>query len=239
MYCAPYAAMGNNPILYVDSDGRWVHIAAGALVGGGIAAYNLYRKGELELSWRAAGKIALGAGTGAAIAALPGAALSSVGQLGMGTIAGVSTRLIGNSIIAGAVAGSGNILDQSLDVHTGHKAAVSLSEAAVNAGVTAATFGVGGHYFAQARYAARHARWSGTNSQLAKLVDNLPNISAAALNSLIDLSRTSLENNWWNFNFNSGSDDMIRGVTPWGHEYAVPKGQAVILPGIVVTPNLE
>ena len=108
------------------------------------------------------------------------------------------------------------MLDQSLDVHTGHKAAVNLSDADVNAAVTTATFGIGGHYFAQVRYATRHARWSGTNSQFAKFVDNLPNVSAATLNSAIDFSRAAIENNWWNFDWNSGGDNLVRGVTPWG-----------------------
>jgi hypothetical protein len=235
--------MGNNPLYYVDKDGRWLHIAAGAVIGGGIAAYNLYRNGELDGSWRSIGKIAVGAGTGAAIAALPGAALSAVGELGVGTIGGVSTALVGNSLAAGTIAATGNIADQMIDVHTGYKATVSLSDAAVNGGVTAVTFGVGGHYLAQARYAARHARWSGTNSQFAKFLDNAPNVAAAAVNSAIDLSRAAIENNWWQFNmfnFNrnlGGGDNLVRGSTPWGFEYAVPKGQTVTLPEIVVTPD--
>jgi hypothetical protein len=239
-HASPYVGMGNNPIYYVDKDGRWLHVAAGALIGGGIAAYNLYRAGELDGSWRSIGKIAVGAGTGAAIAFLPGAALSTVGQLSTGTIGGVSTGLIGNSLAAGTIAAAGNIADQMIDVHTGHKANVVLSEATVNAGVTALTFEVVGHNLTQARYAARHARWDGTNSQFAKFLDDLPNVAAAAANSATDLFRASIENNWWNFNWSfGGGDNLVRGVTPWGYEYAVPKGQTIVLPKIVITPDPE
>jgi RHS repeat-associated protein len=33
-YHSPYLALGNSPVVNVDPDGRWVHIAAGAVIGG-------------------------------------------------------------------------------------------------------------------------------------------------------------------------------------------------------------
>ena len=102
-FYSPYLGMGNNPIILVDSDGRWVHIAAGALIGGGIAAYNLYKQGQLDWSLRSVGKIALGAGTGALVAAIPGAGAASA------QVAGISTRLVGGALTAGAVTTASNI----------------------------------------------------------------------------------------------------------------------------------
>ncbi len=155
--------------------------------------------GELDFSWRTAGKIGLGALTGVAIAALPGAPMSAFGARATGTIAGVSTKLIGNSIIAGAIAGTGSVIDQSIDVHSGYKGSVSWAQAFTNASITSLTFGIGGHFIGQAKYSAVHNRYRTlphnmkNHPNLDMFIDKQTSLFAASVNSLIDITRSAIE----------------------------------------------
>ena len=220
---SPYMAMGNNPVIYVDSDGRWVHIVAGAVIGAGAAIVKMaLEPGDIDwTSGRTWAKIGTGAVTGAAIAAMP---VSAIGVIGAGTTAFV-----------------GDVADQGIDVHYGYKQTIDLKQAAVSGVVTAVTAGVGG---ALSQNLVKHGREVFHATGKVPWYRLYPNLNAAAVNSTFDVTRFIIENrvpifdefSLFNYNFNEG-DNLVRGVTPWGYEYAVPRGKTVTLPEIVVTPD--
>jgi RHS repeat-associated protein len=86
-YYSPYNGMGNNPICYIDKDGKIANFIimgiAGAVIGGTFAAIDLAIKGELDLSSSTTWKhIGVGAASGAITAMVPpglaGAATASI-----------------------------------------------------------------------------------------------------------------------------------------------------------------
>jgi len=81
-FSSPYLAMGNNPIIGVDPDGKWVHILVGAVVGG---IYNVVAN---------AGNI--------------NDAGDFFGYLGVGLAGGAAGAATGNYALAGAIIGGGN-----------------------------------------------------------------------------------------------------------------------------------
>jgi len=170
---SPYMAMGNNPILYQDDDGRWVHIAAGAIIGGGAAIIKLaLEPGDIDwTSGRTWGKIGTGAATGALIAAMP---ISALGVAGAGT-----------------VAASGDIVDQVIDVHYGHRKVIDLKRAAVNGLVTSATAGLGG-VISQKLVKSGRDVFHATGK--VPWYRHFPNLNTAAVNSMFDVSRFIYDN---------------------------------------------
>lgn len=104
-----YAGMGNNPVVYVDPDGRFIHIIVGAVVGGvinlGIKAFT----GKIK-SWKdgfaAFGIGALAGGLGAATG---GASLAATG-LTSASILGGAALGIGSAMVSSPILGLGNHL---------------------------------------------------------------------------------------------------------------------------------
>ncbi len=205
-----YVAMGNNPIIYQDSDGRWVHIAAGAIIGGGAAIIKLaLEPGDIDwTSGRTWGKIGAGAATGALIAAMP---LSALGVAGAGTIAA-----------------SGDIVDQVIDVHYGYRKVIDFKKAAVNGLVTSATAGLGGAisqklavYGRDVLHATGRVPW----------YRFYPNLNAATVNSIFDVSRFIYDNkndlfNTYNFlNFHDTKDFIYH------RKWSIEVGQIEFLDG--------
>jgi hypothetical protein len=80
--------MGNNPVIYVDPDGEWVHIVVGAVVGGVFNLATNWNSIEGKNIWQKIGSGASYFGVGAA-----------AGAVGAGT---------GNFAAAGAIIGGGN-----------------------------------------------------------------------------------------------------------------------------------
>jgi len=76
---SPYCAMANNPILYNDPDGDWIHIAVGAVIGAGINVATHWDDITSDgFNWGEFGKAAgIGAVAGGITAATGGAAVGA------------------------------------------------------------------------------------------------------------------------------------------------------------------
>jgi RHS repeat-associated protein len=125
----PYAYASQTPVVARDEEGEWVQVAVGAgigaVLGGGVEAYRQYREhGHIESWGKVAGQAGVGAVSGAVTAlAGPQAGLATVAGLGAGTgaAAGVAERLIAS----------------------GGQSVGTVSDVLVDAGVGAATAGLG------------------------------------------------------------------------------------------------
>ncbi|GGG59930.1 DUF6443 domain-containing protein [Hymenobacter glacieicola] len=105
-YASPYVAMGNNPVVSVDPDGRWVHIVVGAAIGGVINVATHWNKITTGGNPLRDGLVAFGIGAvaggvtaavgPAALSALPGSL--SAASLGGGAIAGAAGAVVGSPI---------------------------------------------------------------------------------------------------------------------------------------------
>src|SRR5690606_22168642 len=89
----PYAYANLNPVVAVDSDGNFWHIAVGAgvgaLIGGGVEAARQYATtGKVEDGGRVGAAAAGGAVSGGIVAAHPGVGVTAI--LAMGTASSVA-----------------------------------------------------------------------------------------------------------------------------------------------------
>jgi len=86
-FANPYTGMGNNPVMGVDPDGRFVHILIGAAIGGvvnlGVKAF----QGKIKSVGDGFAAFGIGAAGGALTAATGGAFAASAG-LSVSTVAG-------------------------------------------------------------------------------------------------------------------------------------------------------
>ena len=106
-FASGYTGMGNMPNMGVDPDGQWLHIAAGAVIGGainlGVKAY----QGKIN-SWKDGfAAFGIGAAAGAITAATGGAA---AGALGLGSTGVLSGAVVGfaGSAVGDPIRGLGN-----------------------------------------------------------------------------------------------------------------------------------
>ena len=105
-FASGYVGMGNNPVMGVDPDGEWVHIAVGAVIGG-VSSYISGRHAGLR-GWDLAGFTVAGAGIGAMSGGAGAAASSSVSaSLGTGFVAGAAAGATGGAV-GGAIGGFGS-----------------------------------------------------------------------------------------------------------------------------------
>jgi RHS repeat-associated protein len=85
---SPFTGMGNNPVMIVDPDGRWIHIAGAALIGGIANTWSNWDK--ISNPWQGIQYFAVGAASGAItmVNPLAGASVLSAGNLGVDVING-------------------------------------------------------------------------------------------------------------------------------------------------------
>ena len=106
-FASPYAGMGNNPVMGVDPDGRWVHILVGAVIGGvvnlGVKAF----QGKITSVGDGFAAFGIGAVGGALTAATGGAFAASAG-LSVSTVAGGAVAGSVGAAFGGPVQGIGN-----------------------------------------------------------------------------------------------------------------------------------
>lgn len=117
----PYAYANLNPIVGVDSDGNFFHIAVGAalggVIGGGVEAVRQLTFADGPMDWGRVGAAGVAGGvTGAISAAVPAAGLfSTLGMGGVnGAVSGISERLV---VSGGASAGT--LRDVAIDAGVG------------------------------------------------------------------------------------------------------------------------
>jgi hypothetical protein len=92
-----YAYCQNNPIMYVDENGHWIHIAIGALVGGTIGAVNNIigqvlqtgDPGQIDVT-----KVLISAATGAASGALASTGVGLLGQIAGNAALGAASNAV-------------------------------------------------------------------------------------------------------------------------------------------------
>ena len=177
-----YIGMGNNPVGYVDKDGKWVHIAIGAAIGGIGAGVKLAIEGKFDITsvhtWK---KIGVGAGTGAMVAAVPASAGYFLGGAAAGTI---------------TVAG--NLADQAVDLnHTGKdvfKASnYNFTDAAVDGLIGGVSFGAGNAIGKYLRGNAINKNWTGPLNRgfLTKQFYKYPQLSGVVGSTTADVAFTA------------------------------------------------
>lgn len=113
----PYLGIGNNPIMYKDPDGEWVHIVIGAAIGGTLNwAFNGAQFNAEGLGYFGVGALAGG------LAAGVGAAMAGKAAAGGGFAAGFAgTATIGSTgFVAGAATGAAAGVTNGLIQGTGN-----------------------------------------------------------------------------------------------------------------------
>ena len=105
VYCYTYAL--NNPLIYTDPDGEFIHLIIGAVIGGVInLAMNAKR---IDNFWQALGYFGIGAAAGA-LGAGVGAGISSAiagGSFGAGFVGSSAAMTASSSFVSGAAIGGG------------------------------------------------------------------------------------------------------------------------------------
>jgi RHS repeat-associated protein len=152
-----YWYANNNPYKFTDPDGRFAHIAAGALVGavfgGGSYAYSSISSGTF--SW---GGLAGSTGTGAVVGGLTAAVPVAAAGLGLG---GTSTTAVTLGA-AGTIGAVGNVANQAMT----SDAPINFTEAGIAGLANAVGLGVGQALSGPAKSAA--------SSTISQGVDGLP-----------------------------------------------------------------
>ncbi|TKC60280.1 RHS repeat-associated core domain-containing protein [Pedobacter hiemivivus] len=103
----PYSGMGNNPLVYVDPDGRFIHIVAGAIIGGVINLGVKALQGKIHNFGDGLAAFGIGAVAGGIGAATGGAALAASGFTATSIGGGIVSGLAG-SMVSSPVLGLGN-----------------------------------------------------------------------------------------------------------------------------------
>jgi RHS repeat-associated protein len=182
-----YCFSVNSPIIIVDKDGRLWWVAVGAIIGGGATAIKLAINGELKFdkeNWKiTVSKIALGAATGAAIAAFPASGFGAGGAL-------VSSQLAASSIAAGATSAVSNLVEQGIDKHSAGEdpwdlKSYNYGSAALNGAITTITFGVGTLIGNQIASNSSKFLWTSFNKQ--------SQLYGGLTGAVIDVSRSLVE----------------------------------------------
>lgn len=129
-----YWYANNNPYLYVDPDGQFVHVFAGALIGALASGITYIATSDNPTIGGLASSAGTGAVVGAATAAVPGAI--AAGSLNFGSRAANIGASVGNAVAAGA---AGDAVNQALVVD----APVDMGQAMIGGVANAAGLGAG------------------------------------------------------------------------------------------------
>ncbi|UBM60822.1 DUF6443 domain-containing protein [Marinilongibacter aquaticus] len=135
-FASGYVGMGNMPTVGVDPDGQWVHIVAGAVVGG---VFNLGVKliqGDIHSFKDGAVAFGIGAAAGAVTAATGGAAAGAFGLSSSGALTGIVTGGVG-ALAGDPIRGLGNAAYFG-DQYTLKDYGIGVASGAILGGVTGA-----------------------------------------------------------------------------------------------------
>ncbi|EOR96767.1 hypothetical protein ADIARSV_0030 [Arcticibacter svalbardensis MN12-7] len=119
---SPYATLGNNPLIYVDPDGRFIHIFVGAVIGAAINVAVHVVQGRTSVRDIVAAAI-IGGGAGALGAATGGASLVGTG-LGAASVGGGALAGFTGAFASSTVQSLGNAIWFG-DAIDGHSIAVN------------------------------------------------------------------------------------------------------------------
>ncbi|MEQ9263611.1 MAG: RHS repeat-associated core domain-containing protein [Balneolaceae bacterium] len=76
---SPYMFSGNNPVIFIDSDGNFWHIVIGAVVGGAVNLGTKIYQGKVDSFWDGVAAFGIGAAAGGVAAATGGASFLAAG----------------------------------------------------------------------------------------------------------------------------------------------------------------
>jgi RHS repeat-associated protein len=216
-FWSPYLAMGNNPPNVIDMDGDVAWFVPG-IVGGVVAiGFNInaqLQDGTFDLtSGKTWARMGVAGGTGFGLAYTPG------GWVGIAT--------------AGVASGTSNVLDQAIK-NGGFNNIDKTEVAASTIGGTIGykTGSVIGEHIKPGTMAGSLLINNFSVNFRDEAVKNAIRSATAAAGGMAGGYSGMWLNNLFNFEF---GDNMIRGVTPWGHSYCVKPGEVVNLPEIVIT----
>ncbi|OAN63257.1 hypothetical protein A8B79_15700 [Balneola sp. EhC07] len=208
-----YLVNANNPLIYKDEDGEWVHIVVGGLVGTAVGVYNVAKeKGLNPKNWdmKDVGRIMVSTGTGALIAAVPSSA---------GWVAG--------GIQAGSISASGNLADQVL--RSNNLSEISYSEVALS-GITGSLAFAGSYrasswlnskanavYWGRGNVNSKYYKFGGVTPRWVRAArsQDYPGFGASITNSVTDFLNTLSNNvlgNWMNNLFEDNAEVIVEGL---------------------------
>ena len=104
-FASPYIGMGNNPVLFRDPDGQWIHLLIGAVVGGTINVITHLDK--IKNFKDGAAAFGIGAVAGLVTAATGGAALAGT-SISMASVVGGTITGATGAAFGGPIQGIGN-----------------------------------------------------------------------------------------------------------------------------------
>ncbi|PRD47252.1 RHS repeat-associated core domain-containing protein [Sphingobacterium haloxyli] len=129
-----YSYALNNPLVYVDPDGEFIHIIVGAIIGGAVNLTVKLVQGKVDNVWDGIAAFGIGAGGGALTAATGGAALAATGLSATSVLGGAITGVTGFAT-GGIVQNVGNHVYFGDPLMSGKDFAIGLATSAVGGGV--------------------------------------------------------------------------------------------------------
>ena len=175
---SPYNFSLNQPIKYKDPDGKIVPLVGaliGAVVGGTASIITQKIKGQ-KINWKS---VAVSAGQGALVGALPVASLGAVGT----------------GLAAGGIGFASDVVDQTWAEGKKLKD-VNYKKSLFNGAISGITAGFAAGKFTQLRNKSISSMYSPTTSQLARSVNkfiyNYPGAAGVVLGSSVDIGTATI-----------------------------------------------
>jgi len=129
-----YSYALNNPLVYVDPDGEFIHIIVGAIIGGAVNLTVKIIQGKVDNVWDGVAAFGIGAAGGAVVAATGGAVLTATGLTASSVLGGAVSGVTGFAT-GGVLQNVGNHLYFGDPLMSGKEFALGLATSAFTGGV--------------------------------------------------------------------------------------------------------